>query len=84
MNLVVIGFGTGMNTSTAGTWQAETSKFTSRGKLIVCQMAYGTFGFSLSNWITFGFSFLHSTTSLGWRFPLAFQLGAYFFLFFSL
>lgn len=29
-------------------------------------------GFSLSNWITYGFSFLHG--SVVWRFPIAFQL----------
>ena len=30
-------------------------------------------GFSLSNWMTFGFSYV-SNGSLSWRFPLAFQL----------
>ena len=29
-------------------------------------------GFSLSNWMTYGFSFLHG--SVVWRFPIAFQL----------
>lgn len=35
---VVAGLGTGMNTSTAGVWQAETSKMSSRGKLVIIQM----------------------------------------------
>lgn len=29
-------------------------------------------GFSLSNWMTYGFSFTHG--SIAWRFPIAFQL----------
>lgn len=35
---VVAGLGTGMNTSTAGVWQSETSKMRSRGKLVIIQM----------------------------------------------
>uniref|UniRef100_A0A093VF32 Sugar transporter STL1 n=1 Tax=Talaromyces marneffei PM1 TaxID=1077442 RepID=A0A093VF32_TALMA len=69
---VVAGLGTGMNTATAGVWQAETSKMRSRGKLIIIQMANCITGFSLSNWLTLGFSFLSG--SVAWRFPLAFQI----------
>ncbi|KAL4891213.1 general substrate transporter [Aspergillus ambiguus] len=36
---IIAGCGTGMNTATAGIWQAETSQMTRRGKLIVIQMA---------------------------------------------
>lgn len=35
---IVAGVGTGMNTATASIWQAETSKMSSRGKLIIVQM----------------------------------------------
>lgn len=35
---IVAGLGTGMNTATAGVWQAETSKMNSRGKLVMIQM----------------------------------------------
>lgn len=35
---IVAGIGTGMNTATASIWQAETSKMSSRGKLIIVQM----------------------------------------------
>ncbi|KAF3405559.1 Sugar transporter STL1 [Talaromyces pinophilus] len=69
---IVAGLGTGMNTATAGVWQAETSKMRSRGKLIIIQMANCISGFSLSNWLTLGFSFLSG--SIAWRFPLAFQI----------
>lgn len=69
---VVAGVGTGMNTATAGVWQAETSKMRSRGKLVIIQMANCITGFSISNWLTLGFSFTKG--SVAWRFPLAFQI----------
>ncbi|EXF74598.1 hypothetical protein CFIO01_09671 [Colletotrichum fioriniae PJ7] len=73
---VVAGIGNGINTSTAPVWQGETSKASWRGKLIVIEMIMNIFGFSLSNWVTFGFSYL--TGSISWRVPLAFQ---FFFIF---
>ena len=69
---VVAGIGTGMNTATAGVWQAETSKMSSRGKLVIIQMANCISGFSISNWLTLGFSF--APKDVAWRFPLAFQI----------
>ncbi len=68
---IIAGLGTGMNTATAGVWQAETSKIRSRGKLVIIQMANCITGFSISNWLTLGFSF--APGSVSWRFPLAFQ-----------
>ncbi|KAF5391090.1 hypothetical protein D9757_003158 [Collybiopsis confluens] len=61
-----------MNTSTAPVWQSETAKAAWRGKLIVFSMIMNIAGFSLSNWMTYGFSFLGGSVS--WRFPIAFQL----------
>ncbi|KAG6852891.1 hypothetical protein C0991_008341 [Blastosporella zonata] len=61
-----------MNTATAPVWQSETSKPSLRGKLIVFEMIMNIAGFSLSNWMTYGFSFLGG--SIAWRFPIAFQL----------
>ena len=69
---IVAGLGTGMNTATAGVWQAETSKMRSRGKLVIIQMANCITGFSISNWLRLGFSFAKG--SVAWRFPLAFQI----------
>jgi MFS family permease len=40
---IVAGLGTGMNTATAGVWQAETSKMNSRGKLVIIQMGRSRF-----------------------------------------
>ncbi|KAL1644645.1 hypothetical protein SLS61_008696 [Didymella pomorum] len=42
-----------------------------RGKLIVIEMIMNIAGFSLSNWVTYGFSFVAGSAS--WRVPLAFQ-----------
>ncbi|GLB42694.1 putative major facilitator superfamily, sugar transporter (TC 2.A.1.1) family protein [Lyophyllum shimeji] len=69
---LITGLGNGMNTATAPVWQSETSKPTWRGKLVVFEMIMNIAGFSLSNWMTYGFSFLKG--SVAWRFPIAFQL----------
>lgn len=68
---IVAGIGNGMNTATAPVWQAETSKAAWRGKLIVIELILNIAGFSLSNWLTYGFSYVNGPAS--WRFPLAFQ-----------
>ncbi|KAF2024133.1 general substrate transporter [Setomelanomma holmii] len=68
---IVAGIGNGINTSTAPVWQGETSKASWRGKLIVIEMIMNIAGFSLSNWVTYGFSFVAG--SAAWRVPLAFQ-----------
>ncbi|KAF8631640.1 hypothetical protein AX17_005042 [Amanita inopinata Kibby_2008] len=69
---LVTGVGNGMNTATAPVWQSETSKPAWRGKLVVFEMIMNIAGFSLSNWMTYGFSF--AAGSIAWRFPIAFQL----------
>ncbi|PPQ65041.1 hypothetical protein CVT26_015737 [Gymnopilus dilepis] len=61
-----------INTATSPVWQSETSKPEWRGKLVVLGMIMNVAGFSLSNWMTYGFSFLSG--SISWRFPIAFQL----------
>lgn len=73
---IVAGLGNGLNTATAPVWQAETSKANWRGKLVVIEMILNIAGFSLSNWITYGFSYANGP--IAWRFPLAFQ---FFFIF---
>ncbi|KAJ4490607.1 general substrate transporter [Lentinula aciculospora] len=69
---LVTGIGNGMNTSTAPVWQSETAKASWRGSLIVFSMIMNIAGFSLSNWMTYGLSFVSG--SISWRFPIAFQL----------
>lgn len=68
---IVAGIGNGINTATAPVWQGETSKASWRGKLIVIEMIMNVAGFCLSNWVTYGFSFLSGGAS--WRIPLALQ-----------
>ena len=60
---IIGGFGTGMNTATAGVWQSETSNNTSRGKLITIQMSVCALGLALANWLTPGLSFAHGSVS---------------------
>jgi len=55
---IIAGVGNGLNTSTAPVWQSETSKASWRGKLVVIEMILNIAGFSLSNWMTYGFSFV--------------------------
>ena len=61
----------GLNTATAPVWQAETSLPSWRGKLVVIELILNIAGFSLSNWVTYGFSY--ASGPITWRFPLAFQ-----------
>lgn len=68
---IVAGIGNGMNTATAPPWQSETSQAAWRGKLIVIELILNIAGFSLSNWVTFGFSYLGG--GVAWRIPLALQ-----------
>ena len=76
---IVAGLGNGINTSTAPVWQGETSQAKWRGRLIVIELTLNIAGFSLSNWMTFAFSFLPGPVA--WRFPLAFQFIFIFILF---
>lgn len=68
---IVAGIGNGLNTATAPVWQAETSKAAWRGKLVVIEMILNIAGFSMSNWVTYGFSFAGGPVS--WRMPLVLQ-----------
>jgi len=76
---VISGIGNGINTSIAPIWQGETSQMRWRGKLVVIETIVNIAGFSLSNWITFAFSFISGPVA--WRFPLAFQFFFIFILF---
>ncbi|KAJ7485063.1 general substrate transporter [Mycena galericulata] len=69
---IITGLGNGINTATAPVWQSETCKPSWRGKLVVFEMVMNIAGFSLSNWMTYGFSYVAGSAS--WRFPIAFQL----------
>ena len=68
---IVADIGNGINIATAPVWQAETSVINLSEKLVVIQLILNIAGFSLSNWVTYGFSFVCGPAA--WRLPLAFQ-----------
>lgn len=76
---IIAGIGNGLNTATAPVWQTETSQVKWRGKLVVIELIMNIAGFSLSNWMTYGFSYLGG--AIAWRFPLSFQMIFIFILF---
>lgn len=69
---VIGGLGIGCNTSTIPMWQSETCKPSLRGKLVAVQLTFLVFGFVLTNWMNFGFTYLPNNP-VSWRFPLGFQ-----------
>ncbi|PBK66485.1 general substrate transporter [Armillaria solidipes] len=69
---IITGVGNGINTATAPVWQSETTKPSLRGKVVVLGMIMNIAGYAISNWMTFGLSYVEG--SISWRFPLAFQL----------
>jgi MFS family permease len=69
---VIGGLGIGVNTTTIPMFQSETCKPSLRGKLVSVQLTFLVFGFVLTNWMNFGFTYIpHNPVS--WRFPLGFQ-----------
>lgn len=69
---IISGIGNGINSSTAPVWQTETSTASLRGKLVIFENVLLLVGFSLANWLNYGFSFVEGPVS--WRFPLSVQL----------
>ncbi|KAK4237951.1 general substrate transporter [Achaetomium macrosporum] len=69
---VINGFGMGLTSSTCPVYQAECSRPSVRGKLVVVQSVCNTAAFCLANWMNYGLYF--SGGPLQWRFPLGFQL----------
>ncbi|QMW35812.1 hypothetical protein G4B84_011341 [Aspergillus flavus NRRL3357] len=76
---VTLGFGNGIDTSTAPIWKTETSSPKWRGKLVFLEMVMNLLGFSVVNWINYGLSFAGG--AVAWRFPIAFQFMFIFVLF---
>ena len=62
-----------MTSSTCPVYQAECTKPSIRGKLVVVGSLCNTAAFCLANWMNYGLYF-SSGGALQWRFPLAFQL----------
>ncbi|RDW57360.1 hypothetical protein BP5796_12810 [Coleophoma crateriformis] len=66
----IIGLGIGILSATVPVWQAECSSAANRGKHVVLDGLFITFGYTLEAWINLGF-FQIKTGSLSWRVPLA-------------
>ena len=68
---VLTGLGIGFITSVTPVYQSEISSAKQRGWQVCCQLTTMLFGLMLAYWINYGFYF--HTSSVQWRFPLAFQ-----------
>ncbi|KAH8660242.1 general substrate transporter [Xylariales sp. PMI_506] len=67
---IILGMGVGEISVAVPVWQAECSAATHRGRDVITAGIFMCFGYSLCNWLDFGFSFIpHST--LQWRLALA-------------
>ena len=69
---VIGGLGIGVNTTCIPIFQSETCKASLRGKLVSVQLTFLVFGFVLTNWMNFGFTYIPNNP-VSWRFPLGFQ-----------
>lgn len=68
---IINGFGIGITSSTAPSFQAECSPMRVRGRLVVMGSLTNTFGVWLAGWVNFGI--IYATGDVTWRFPLALQ-----------
>ena len=69
---VITGLGNGLLTSTVPAYQSECAKPHRRGQLVLLEGSMITFGIAIAYWLNVGFYF--TKTSIGWRFPIAFQI----------
>lgn len=70
---IILGLGTGGYIATLPVWQSEISVAAKRGAYVVTNGIFIGIGVALGLWVDFGFYFI-KTSSLSWRFPLAFQI----------
>lgn len=66
---VILGMSIGQFNVTVPVWQSECSPASKRGKHVVLDGSFITFGYTLCNWIDFGLSKAHG--NIQWRVPLA-------------
>ncbi|KAF2087947.1 putative sugar transporter [Saccharata proteae CBS 121410] len=67
---VILGAGVGMLSATVPVWQSETSGAKNRGKHVVLDGLFISFGYTLESWIDLGF-FTYGDSPKSWRPPLA-------------
>jgi MFS family permease len=71
---VIIGLGIGMLSATVPVWQSESSSAKHRGKHVVLDGMFISFGYTLESWIDFGFFTIKSGGAVTWRPPIAITL----------
>lgn len=70
---ILSGLGAGGYMATAPVWQSEISVASKRGAYVVTNGIFIGVGVALGLWVDLGFYFI-SSSSISWRFPLAFQI----------
>jgi sugar porter (SP) family MFS transporter len=68
---IILGMGVGQFSVAVPVWQSECSSAKSRGQHVVADGIFMCLGYSLCNWIDFGFSELPGSNTGQWRGPLA-------------
>ncbi|CAG8935883.1 unnamed protein product [Penicillium salamii] len=68
---IILGIGVGQISVAVPVWQSECSSAKSRGQHVIVDGIFMCLGYSLCNWIDFGFSKLSDTNTGQWRGPLA-------------
>lgn len=69
---IITGFGTGIDSSTVPTYQAELCRKEKRGALVSTEILFIGIGIVTAYWFDYGMSFRGG--SVAWRVPIAFQL----------
>lgn len=70
---IVLGLGSGGYTATIPVWQSEMSGAKYRGAFVNAEGIFLGVGIEVALLIDFGFFFINNS-SVGWRFPFAFQI----------
>lgn len=70
----ITGIGTGIDTSTVPSYQAELSEPHKRGKLLCSEPLYVGVGIVISYFTDYGLSFVSTPAGLAWRLPISLQI----------
>lgn len=68
---IILGMGVGQFSVAVPVWQSECSSAKNRGQHVIMDGIFICLGYSLCNWIDFGFTHLPSNNTGQWRGPLA-------------
>lgn len=71
---IILGMGVGQFSVAVPVWQSECSSAHSRGRNVIVTGIFMCLGYSLCNWVDFGFTKLPATSTNQWRGPFAISL----------